>query len=987
LLDRIFHKKLGFHQAPKFIIVFDELDKIDPVYNNAVKTEHNIPEFESSTAFQGGSVSRDRKQNVLKLLGNMKLFMSQAEAKFVFISGRELYDAFLADLADREFAASSIFNGVIYVDSFLQSSTKQKNIITKTEEYICGYLIPKDWYSNNAKYQYNKETGKDDDIQHKYKLENITYRYPNLRMYKTFLIRTLINSFLFEILRDSSFKGYGENGNDVILDNDGVILDNFCVKKLFEKIKDLTFDNNKEFGDYEIKINNIPRKLRDILNLKFESYKDFENIVIKTINTFSKSRNEIEYKELFEEKLHDIEQLFQYVDKVVVFLNQFSIYLTHICNGSPKKITIYFEQYIKSFIPEHLKNPFSKCQNKDIRESHYCLSFTAIDQQNIGFINYVTYPIIQSVINQTSHFGDKMLVSVSFLIDHIFKHHKGGFSYENIEHTPELLEVYHIPNLRNTIDAILSFLRQNHVANICGGVYQYKFRRPIADEIMYNSRISEEISAIFNFTLDESLPVKRYYYKQIEYNEKKYLELEKRNVTGIIKNQYAITLISQLEILAEIYLLDEENNEAIQHFNTAYEIIKSELQKYNKESENEDKNKLHLFVLLIRIALKLGLAEEFKGYYDEAFALYNSLLGYLVGFRYLDDSELGLGYFYEDNRINNGDGEWKVKKIKLFHNIFGHTVKKNGCYDRDSFYTQEVLPFYRQNQHIRNQKIDFLIDGDYSATGLSKVLSPKKQDIISRLTLFSEVKPIFQAILANLFVVEKIDVNGITQENLDLAEDQFKYIYLLTDSKDKFIQAADFYKKMASILFLKNYSNAKKDEYLQMWGFDIYEAINEFCFINSNNRERIVDKFPKEILKEFFIDNIDKSWDVFIKKTNNINHLIDKLISDSKRKQDNPKYREIIEDFVEFGIEKRDKHIEDSELGKCIDCYACCSDRKLNHPCYACNYVSKSLDIFRRVFVAKKSHASPDLAESHRKYTKRESHFFKLLEFFTVEKT
>ena len=58
----IFKKNTNSKSSTKFIIVLDELDKIDPVYNNAIKTEQNIPEYEVSTAFQGDSVSRNGKQ-------------------------------------------------------------------------------------------------------------------------------------------------------------------------------------------------------------------------------------------------------------------------------------------------------------------------------------------------------------------------------------------------------------------------------------------------------------------------------------------------------------------------------------------------------------------------------------------------------------------------------------------------------------------------------------------------------------------------------------------------------------------------------------------------------------------------------------------------------------------------------------------------------------------------------------------------------------
>ena len=712
----------------KFIIVFDELDKIDPVYNHVViKTEQNIPEFETSMAFQGGSAARDRKQNVLKLLGNMKMFMSEAKAKFIFISGRELYDAFLADLADREFAASSIFNGVIYVDSFLESSVEEKNILTKTEEYLCRYLIPEKWYKTEARKRY-KEARKLPEM-----IPDSVYRNPDFRLYKQFLLETLIR----------------DNG----------IFDSFI-------------DKNKKFREKKLKYRDLNELKNSLENTK---------IIIKN------------------GELSELEQMYLFIDKIIVFLNQFSIYLTYVCNGSPKKITLYLEHFVKPFIYENKKNQFHHSKDEAIKNSKYCLTFSVNQQQTISFVQYITYPIIQSFINQASHFGDKVLVSISFLINHIFKHYTGGFSNENIEHTPELLEVYHIHNLRDIIDSILSFLRRNHVTNICGGVYQYKFRKPIADEIMYNSRISEEISAIFNFTLDESLPVKRYFYRQIEDIEKKYLQLKERARTQNIKNPYADILISQLEILAEVHFSDEEYNEAIQNFQTAFEIIKSELQNQDKDKKDEDEDKLQLYVLLNRIAVKLGKAKECKGYYNEALAIYNNLFEYLIRF---------------------GD-----------------------------MYSYPTIPNFTND------------------------LSPKNQKIISKITLFSEARAIYQAILANLFVVEKIDVNGITQENLNLAENQFKYFYRFARSKEKFIQEADFYKKLASILFLKNFSNAKITKCSR----------NPNCDKNSNERKN----HPC-----YACDHIEKSLKIFIDKFKEF------IPDENYKKNKNDKKNELI--FLKF---------------------------------------------------------------------------------------
>lgn len=135
--------------CPEFIIVFDELDKIDPHTNtNIDDKEEELTDFNhSASGFTGGAATRLRKQNVLRLLANMKYFITTVKAKFVFIAGRELYDAFLADVSDREFSISSIFHEVIYVESFLSDSSdnNRTDITSMTEHYICQFLMPK-WY-------------------------------------------------------------------------------------------------------------------------------------------------------------------------------------------------------------------------------------------------------------------------------------------------------------------------------------------------------------------------------------------------------------------------------------------------------------------------------------------------------------------------------------------------------------------------------------------------------------------------------------------------------------------------------------------------------------------------------------------------------------------------------------------------------------------------------------------------------------------------
>jgi hypothetical protein len=141
---------------PEFVIVFDELDKVNPEIQ-ASSQENEIKHKE--TLFASNSTS-ERQAVILKLLSNMKYFLSTAKAKFIFIAGREMYDMYLADIADRNNYFGSIFNDVIFVPSFLtdvKNNKKQYDITTLVEEYVCRHLIPEDY--PNIEYnlkEYNK---------------------------------------------------------------------------------------------------------------------------------------------------------------------------------------------------------------------------------------------------------------------------------------------------------------------------------------------------------------------------------------------------------------------------------------------------------------------------------------------------------------------------------------------------------------------------------------------------------------------------------------------------------------------------------------------------------------------------------------------------------------------------------------------------------------------------------------------------------------
>lgn len=106
LLDRL----RNIYKRRRYIIIFDELDKVNPTTVEAEPRELQ-PEYKNLSSPQRLVSSRERKQQILALISNMKYFLSTASAYFIFIAGREMYEAFQADMSDRDFSLNSIFSG------------------------------------------------------------------------------------------------------------------------------------------------------------------------------------------------------------------------------------------------------------------------------------------------------------------------------------------------------------------------------------------------------------------------------------------------------------------------------------------------------------------------------------------------------------------------------------------------------------------------------------------------------------------------------------------------------------------------------------------------------------------------------------------------------------------------------------------------------------------------------------------------------------
>ncbi|MBF0519899.1 MAG: ATP-binding protein [Nitrospirae bacterium] len=459
-------------RKPEFIFIFDEMDKIEPP--SSFKADE-ILNAEGKQVDYDADDARNRQRVIIKLLANLKYFLTTAKAKFIFIAGREMYDASLADISDRHNYIGSIFHDVINVNSFFTDTTDRRliDINSMSEAYVCRYLLP------------------------------IEY-----------------------------IERYGAT-----------------LQAYYEYITENYFDKE------------IPIEIAKI-------------------------------------------------EKIMITLQNFITYLTYRSNGSPKKLTRYFEKFVTMQTTKELadKKAYEKNLVVGKHPKYLYLKFDFFDQYTFGLVSHIATPVMFSVNRAIKDFGDNLLVSTAFLLDHIYKFHRNAFSMRDMELTPELVDINKAPDLREFIDRIINYLVKNNIHVITNGFYQFRFTKKISDEISFLSKISGTESAAFNFTLDETLSVESYY-------KKKYLARIKTTINNsdkcVINDNVSFIHI----ILGELYLYNEDYHKSIVEF----------LEAVNPRRNNKDVSLMNTVTLtqFLKGMLLLGLTYEKSGDYTSASAIYN----------------------------------------------------------------------------------------------------------------------------------------------------------------------------------------------------------------------------------------------------------------------------------------------------------------------------------------------------------------------------
>lgn len=796
----------------RMIIILDELDKLSSQKSSETKTDIVYPEFTVDENGVSDDISvNEKKHRILSLLGQLKYFITSAKAKFIFIAGHELYDAYLADVSDREYSISSIFNGVINVDSFFTCDQHINDITRLTEAFLCKHLIPQTQTKDEQRICCSRKKQADTE---RYTTDDERY----------------------------TFSAYAEH-----------------IKEHIKKNK------SKALG----------------------------------LTT------------------HEIEA-------VLSFLRQFVTYLTFTSNGAPKKLITTLEKYVIS--NEEYKKQREQYASSIItlpiindagNENCYYLAFGYYDQQKIGFIHYIANPIFENIISPSSEFGDKLLVASSFLIAHIYKYHNCGFSRRNLEYMPELLDSNRSPELRSFIDSIIGYLGQIHLTSITSGIYTYKFPMRLSEEISMFSKKSEEISAIFNFSLDDSLAVKKLYYRLFDFYH------QKQKGTASIKSAFHHNL-------GDIHLANKEYTEAIAQYRQTAQAIDAILQEF--VDKKADCAYIGTIVSQImrytRVMLKLGLAYEKRNSLDSAYTIYSTLTTRLIAFREIDVSPLGLTHTIVRSSEKDTDVFNPDHKRVL---IYKKEIKRNS-----STFDQEC--YIRTEGDVRNY--DYWTYGDELTDNLCDQLSPKKYALISKLSVFEDLRLAYLPILAKLFVIEKHNICGITKDNVKVADAEFKYLFHITNSKDKYLLRVDFYRKLGDILYYKNGALYKGHpnsimSIISNWGYDLKSEIFDYCYQFGLKKKK-----ASEIIELFESQNVVHD----IKQIENIKELI-------TGNKPNLKYNtsETIKLHVDKIIDKLPSYIKQqcSMINDCLNrrSYLNIEGDNTLVPCAACNCYARSLSI------------------------------------------
>jgi len=160
---------------------------------------------------------------------------------------------------------------------------------------------------------------------------------------------------------------------------------------------------------------------------------------------------------------------------------------------------------------------------------------------------------------------DKIALSAFFLTDYLFKFHRRAFRWNNIERMDELTHIHRAPDIRELLGEIIDHFRARYLHDVVNGMYTYRFRSEVAQEIEHISHYNETEMAAFNFTLDESQALKTSYNLALQEGKEDNLDI----IAG----------------LGELHEYDQDYDIACQYYNRALKIADEQFTRQYGETQ------------------------------------------------------------------------------------------------------------------------------------------------------------------------------------------------------------------------------------------------------------------------------------------------------------------------------------------------------------------------------------------------------------------
>lgn len=223
-------------------------------------------------------------------------------------------------------------------------------------------------------------------------------------------------------------------------------------------------------------------------------------------------------------------------------------FLTHRSMGNPKKL----KDLLASFV-----RPAGREVEPGIRWEHapcrHILRFSDTKVFRLQLIGDIYRHIALTFEERMVQRDDKYAISIFFLTDFLFKFHRRAFSWSNLERVDDLAHIHRLPDLRDLQEEIVNHFSERFLHRMLNGMYAFRFRSDIANEIEHLSRLSPTEMAAFNFTLDESQSLKVAYEAALKGKEEKNPDL----VAGI----------------GELYEFDQDFERARYHYRRAIDLL------------------------------------------------------------------------------------------------------------------------------------------------------------------------------------------------------------------------------------------------------------------------------------------------------------------------------------------------------------------------------------------------------------------------------